>query len=177
MVATTGPVASEHSDGNQRGDTVAMRTYCRGLVIDRKIVGEAYREWLEAPAGRKNAWRVAREHGSAERLVDEVAREIAERRLSFRPIHRYDRAEQANGKVRTIGVSSVKQQLVDYVVVHCCAELIDARTGHYQTSSVAGRGSTFAMRAIRRWVAGGVLPCTSSRWTCGSATHRPATTW
>lgn len=65
-----------------------MKTYCRGLRIDRAIVEEAYREWREAPAGKKNAWRVAHEHGSAANLIDEVAREIAERRLSFETIHR-----------------------------------------------------------------------------------------
>ena len=129
-----------------------MKTYCRGLEVDRATVEEAYREWCEAPAGKKNAWRVPREHGSAAQLIDEVAREIAERRLSFEPIHRYERLEPTSGKVRTIGISSVKQQLVDYVVVHCCADLLKARTGHYQVSSVKGKGATFAMRTIRRWV-------------------------
>lgn len=132
-----------------------MKTYCRGLRIDRAIVEEAYREWREAPAGKKNAWRVAHEHGSAANLIDEVAREIEERRLAFEPIHRYDHIEPTNGKVRTIGVSSVKQQLVDYVVVHCCADFLKARVGHYQASSVKGKGATFTMRTIRKWVTGG----------------------
>lgn len=129
-----------------------MKTYCRGLRIDRAIVEEAYREWREAPAGKKNAWRVAHEHGSAANLIDEVSREIAERRLSFEPIHRYNRVEPTNGKVRTIGVATVKQQLVDYVVVNCVRGLLDAKVGHYQASSVRGKGSTFTMRTIRRWV-------------------------
>lgn len=144
--------ASERSDGNQRGKPVGMKTYCRGLTINRAIVEEAYREWCEAPAGKKNAWRVPQEHGSAAELVDEVTREIAERRLEFEPIHRYDHIEPTNGKVRTIGVSSVKQQLVDYVVVHCCSDFLNARIGHYQASSVKGKGATFTMRTIRRWV-------------------------
>ena len=131
-----------------------MKTYCRGLRINRAIVEEAYREWSEAPAGKKNAWRVAHEHESAANLIDEVAREIAERRLTFEPIHRYDHIEPTNGKVRTIGVSSVKQQLVDYVVVHCCADFLKARAGHYQASSVKGKGATFTMRTIRKWVTG-----------------------
>lgn len=155
IATTTGPVACESSDGNQRGEPVGMKTYCRGLAIDRAIVEEAYREWCEAPAGKKNAWRVVQEHGSAASLIDEVAREIAERRLVFEPIHRYDHIEPTNGKVRTIGVSSVKQQLVDYVVVHCCADFLKARVGHYQASSVKGKGATFTMRTIRKWVTGG----------------------
>lgn len=132
-----------------------MKTYCRGLAIDRRVVEEAYREWCEAPAGKKNSWRVEREHGSASNLIDEVTREIAERRLAFEPIHRYKRVEPTNGKVRVIGISSVKQQLVDYVVVHCCADLLNARVGHYQASSVKGKGATFTMRTIRKWVARG----------------------
>lgn len=116
---------------------------------------EAYREWLEAPAGKKNGWRVAREYGSADALIDEVADEIRGRRLSFRPIHRYDHVEHTNGKVRTIGVASIKQQLVDYVVVHCCEEFLSARAGHYQAASVKGKGGLFAMRSIKRWVSGG----------------------
>lgn len=132
-----------------------MRTYCRGLAIDREIVAEAYREWCEAPAGKKNVWRVAREYGSAAKLIDEVAEEIAARTLSFKPIHRYEHFEPTSGKTRTIGISSVKQQLVDYVVVHCCADLLRARAGYYQASSVKGKGATFAMRTIKRWVSGG----------------------
>ena len=132
-----------------------MKTYCKGLAIDRSIVKEAYREWCEAPAGKKNAWRVSHEHGSAANLIDEVAREISERRLKFEPIHRYNHTEPTNGKVRTIGVSSVKQQLVDYVVVHCCSDFLKARVGHYQASSVKGKGATFTMRSIRRWVKAG----------------------
>lgn len=132
-----------------------MKTYCKGLAIDRSIVAEAYREWSEAPAGKKNAWRVIQEHGCAANLIDEVAREIAERRLRFEPIHRCEHAEPTNGKVRTIGVESVKQQLVDYVVVHCCREFLDARAGYYQASSVKGKGAVFAMKTIRRWVSGG----------------------
>ena len=155
IATTTGPVACESSDGNQRGEPVGMKTYCRGLAIDRAIVEEAYREWCEAPAGKKNAWRVVQEHGSAASLIDEVAREIAERRLVFEPIHRYDHIEPTNGKVRTIGVSSVKQQLVDYVVVHCCADFLKARVGHYQASSVKGKGATFAMRTIPNRGTGG----------------------
>lgn len=132
-----------------------MKTYCRGLTINRAIVEEAYREWLEAPAGKKNGWRVAREYGGADALIDEVADEIRGRRLSFRPIHRYDHVEHTNGKVRTIGVASIKQQLVDYVVVHCCEEFLSARAGHYQAASVKGKGGLFAMRSIKRWVSGG----------------------
>ena len=40
-----------------------MKTYCRGLVVDRDVVERAYEEWLSHEAGRKNRRRVEREHG------------------------------------------------------------------------------------------------------------------
>lgn len=132
-----------------------MKTYCRGLVIDRKIVEMAFREWCEAPAGKKNAWRVSREYGSASNLIDEIVREIKQRCLSFKPIHRYNRLEPTNGKVRVIGVSSIKQQVVDYIVVHCCDDFLQAKVGYYQTSSIKGKGATFTMKTIKRWVQSG----------------------
>lgn len=38
-----------------------MKTYCRGLVVDRAVVERAYEEWLSHEAGRKNRRRVERE--------------------------------------------------------------------------------------------------------------------
>lgn len=128
-----------------------MRTYCKGLVVDEGLVSRAYSSWLAAPAGRKNAWRVPDEHGSAAELVAEVAAEIRERRLSLRPIKRYAHREPTNGKVRTIGVESVKQQLCDYVAVTALEPLLRARVGFWQVSSVRGKGQLMAARAIRMW--------------------------
>ena len=38
-----------------------MKTYCRGLVVDRTVVERAYEEWLSHEAGRKTD---RRNHGS-----------------------------------------------------------------------------------------------------------------
>lgn len=129
-----------------------MRTYCKGLVMDRAHVARAYDEWRRARAGRKNAWRVAREHGSADALIDELAREIEGRCLALRPIRRYEHTEPTNGKVRVIGVESVKQQVIDYAIVLALGPLLKARVGHWQVAGVPGKGQVAARDAMRRWV-------------------------
>lgn len=136
-----------------------MKTYCRGLSIGRPEVERAYEAWLAAPAGHKNAFRVPREHGSADRLIDELADEIRGRRLTLKPINRHEQVEPTNGKVRLIGVLSVKQQLLDYVIVTCAAPLLRAKVGYYQVSGVPGKGGRFAVEAVERWVRDGSCSC------------------
>lgn len=85
-----------------------MKTYCKHMVIDREHVTEAYELWRVSDAGKKNEWRVAVEHGGKDALIDEIVKEVAARGLTFRPIERYPRREPTNGKIRIIGVESVK---------------------------------------------------------------------
>lgn len=127
-----------------------MKSYCKGLRVDRELVAAAYEKWRSGDSGRKNEWRVYQEHGSPDALIDEIAREVRERRLSFRPIRMYDRRDSR--KVRRIGQESVKQQVANYVAVEAMSDFLDARIGFYQVSSVAGKGSVFASRAVRSWV-------------------------
>lgn len=129
-----------------------MKTYCKGLRIDGALIGRAYESWLNAPAGKKNAWRVPDEHGSAEALVAEIEREIASRALALRPIKRYRHREPTNGKLRTIGVESVKQQVCDYVAIEALGGLLRAKVGFWQVSSVKGKGQLMAANAVGRWV-------------------------
>lgn len=132
-----------------------MKTYCKGLRIGRPEVERAYEAWLEAPSGRKNSWRVVREHGSAAALIDELVSEIQGRRLAFAPIRRYVRKEPTNGKERFIGVLSVKQQVTDYIIVTCAMPLLSAKVGYYQVSGIKGKGGRFATESVRRWVSDG----------------------
>ncbi len=127
-----------------------MKTYCRGLVVDEATVMRALEEWEGTGAGRKNAWRVPKEHGSREALVREVCEEIRGRCLRFRPIRYSERVE--GGKVRRIGVESVKQQLAGQVLIMCARPLFEARVGRYQCAGVKGRGQAYAARAVRRWL-------------------------
>lgn len=132
-----------------------MKTYCKGLVIDREVVMRAYEVWRSKPAGNDNWRRVYSEYGSVDALVDEITTEIRERRLRFRPIHRFEFIEPSNGKPRALGVQSVKQQVVDYVIITCVEPLLDARVGYWQVSGIPGKGNDFAERAIQKWVRDG----------------------
>lgn len=131
-----------------------MKTYLRRFDVDRAHVAAAYAEWTRSQAGRQNSWRVAREHGSADALIDEITAEIAARELEARPIAFRDIVDPANGKQRRIGVESVKQQVVDYVAVTALEPLIAARTGYWQVASVKGKGGAHVATALRKWTRG-----------------------
>lgn len=121
------------------------------MRIDAALIAAAYESWLRAPAGKKNAWRVEEEYGCADAFLGEIEREIAGRRLGFRPIKRYRHREPTNGKLRIIGVESVKQQVCDYVALEALRPLLAAKVGFWQVSSVKGKGQLIAARAARRW--------------------------
>lgn len=107
--------------------------------MDEALVISAYESWLDSKAGKKNAWRVQQEHGSASALIQEIVREVETRSLTFRPIKRYRHREPTNGKLRIIGVESVKQQVCDYVAVKAMSRVLDAKVGFWQVSSVPGK--------------------------------------
>jgi len=133
-----------------------MKSYCKGLVISRELVRRAYETWLTKPSGKKNGWRVAKEYGSADALVDEILWEVTLRTLEFRPIKRYRHREPTNGKIRIIGVESVKQQVCDYVAILALEPLLKAKIGFYQAAAVEGKGQKLCRGALRRWSRGAV---------------------
>ena len=131
-----------------------MKTYLRRFDITRETVRDAYDLWRRSQAGRLNSWRVAKEHGSADALIEEVYGEIKGRSLSCPPVRFRDIIDPNSGKERRIGVESIKQQLVDYVAVSCLQPLIDARTGYWQVASVKGKGGAYVATALRKWTRG-----------------------
>ena len=128
-----------------------LKTYCKDFTITEDHVAAAYEQWEKALAGKKNRHRIDEEHGDPETLIREITLEIRDRRLTLRPIHYYWHHEPSNGKLRRIGVQSVKQQVVDYVAVLALEQFLDARIGYYQVASMPGKGQLFAAKAIRRW--------------------------
>jgi len=129
-----------------------MKTYLRNYEVSRTDVWAALAAWRSGESGHKNGHRVAEEYGTDAALVEEIYEEMRGRRLTFRPIRRYRRMEPTNGKVRTIGVESVKQQVCDYLVTTLLADLYDARLGFYQVASVRDKGQRLCRGALRRWV-------------------------
>lgn len=129
-----------------------MKSYCKGLRVDGALISKAYESWLDASAGKKNAWRVPDEHGSDAALMAEIEGEIASRTLTLRTIKRYTHREPTNGKLRVIGVESVKQQVCDYVAIEALSDLLRAKVGFWQVSSVKGKGQLMAAHAVSRLV-------------------------
>jgi hypothetical protein len=149
---TTGLVAGTRTlRGDQRVGWSQLKSYCKGYAITRERVEDAYALWRSGESGRKNAWRVEEEHGSADALIDEIYEQINARTLEFRPIRRYTHIEPTNGKRRVIGVESVKQQVCDYVAVEALRPLIEARLGYYQCAGVRNKGQKLCRKALRRW--------------------------
>ena len=129
-----------------------MKTYCKNLVIEKRMIVAAYQKWLTAQSGHKNAWRVLEEYGCAQSLIDEIYSEISSRSLTFKSIHRYRYIEKTNGKERLIGVESVKQQVVDYLAIDCLEQFLKAKIGFYQVASIKGKGQLFAAKTAQKWV-------------------------
>ena len=129
-----------------------MKKYQRGHEIVRDDVARAVSAWLSGESGRKNGHRIVEEYGSVDALIDEILWEIVMRTLTFVPIRRYFSRERSNGKVRLIGIESVKQQVCDYLVVMLLDPLYEARVGFYQVASVKGKGQRLCRGALRRWV-------------------------
>lgn len=130
---------------------MCVKTYCKHTRIDETLVREAYQRWLRSRSGKRNGWRVEQEHGSAQALINEIAYEVSERRLRLRAISRHRYVEPTNGKVRTIGVESVKQQVLDYAIVIAIEPMLSAKVGFWQVGGIPGKGQLMAAHALRRW--------------------------
>lgn len=130
---------------------MCVKTYCKHTRIDETLVREAYQRWLRSRSGKRNGWRVEQEHGSAQALINEIADEVSERRLRLRAISRHRYVEPTNGKVRTIGVESVKQQVLDYAIVIAIEPMLSAKVGFWQVGGIPGKGQLMAAHALRRW--------------------------
>ena len=90
------------------------------------------------------------------KLVDymslKVYEEICNRKISLEPIRYEERIDGISKKVREIGISSMKQQLYDYIIVNACKEMFNAKIGHYQCASIPLKGQVFGKGAIETWI-------------------------
>lgn len=87
-----------------------------------------------------------------ERAAENLTREIKERDVHFPEIHYSMRYDGNSGKLREIGVESIKQQIYNYVAVNALKELFERKIGKYQCASVPGRGQVYGKNAIEKWI-------------------------
>lgn len=84
-------------------------------------------------------------------IADCIYKEIINRQIDLPPIRYQIRKDYSSGKLREIGISSMKQQLYDYITVNICKEMFMAKIGKYQCASIKGRGQIYGKRAIEKW--------------------------
>ena len=128
------------------------KTYLRKHRMSLTDVLMGHHSWISKESGKKNAHRIRKEHGCLMPFLMKLQYDIKNRCLSFDPIHRYNRVEPTNGKIRLIGVEPAKQQICDHTVTNLLQPLYDAKIGFYQVASVKGKGQRFCKTTLRKWV-------------------------
>ena len=128
-----------------------VKTYCKGVnITSQEHLEYAYAEFSRGNRTRKEFRDFFRIDPND--LFDWVRGMVEGRRLELPPITYFERTEPTNGKTRTIGRASAKQQFLDYVCVTALHDLFEAKVGYHQCASVRGKGQKHARRYIQRWV-------------------------
>lgn len=85
-------------------------------------------------------------------IVDEFQRELAERNFQLPAIQYRERIDGLSGKLRIIGIMSVKQQCYEHIVVGALMPLFNAKITAHQYASMEKRGQVAGMKKIRKWI-------------------------
>lgn len=78
--------------------------------------------------------------------------EIETRSIILKPIRYELKYDSTSMKIREIGISSIKQQIYDYIAVNACKPMFMAKIGFYQCASLEGRGQVYGKRALEKWI-------------------------
>lgn len=85
-------------------------------------------------------------------IARELIKEIKSRNIQLSPIVYQQRVDRSSLKVRDIGITSIKQQVYDYICVNAMKPMFNAKIGYYQCSSIKGRGQKHAKKAIEKCI-------------------------
>lgn len=98
-------------------------------------------------------------------LIHDIAvsifNEIDTQSIKLKPIIYQSRIDASSGKVREIGLASIKQQVYDYIAVRACKQMFLSKIGTYQCASIKGRGQIYGKKAIEKWTRKNPKKC---RW-------------
>lgn len=83
-------------------------------------------------------------------IANDLYEELNSKSITLKPIQYQCRFDNTSGKMRDIGISSIKQQIFDYVAVNSCKEMFDAKIGKFQCASLVGKGTLYGMKAIEK---------------------------
>ena len=151
-----------------------MKRYCKNIKLDAEWIKASMRECLsdkwsrldvadfltefypEDVTARQMEHMLQQNVSLADSLMDKAAKriewEIKNRKVTFPEIRYSVRYDGNSGKLREIGVESIKQQIYDYVAVNALMELFERKIGKYQCASVPGRGQVYGKKAIEKWI-------------------------
>lgn len=85
-------------------------------------------------------------------IAKDMLEEINNHEVKFRPIRYQERRDPSSMKLRHIGISSIKQQVYDYIVIEAMKEMLNAKIGKFQCASLKGRGQIYAKKRIEKWL-------------------------
>lgn len=85
-------------------------------------------------------------------IAKELYLEIKNRSIRLSPINYQERIDPSSGKIRVIGIASIKQQVYDYICVNALKPMLNAKIGYYQCASIKGRGQKRAKKAIEKCI-------------------------
>lgn len=85
-------------------------------------------------------------------MAQKIYEEIIDSKIKLEPIRYEHRVDAGSLKVREIGISSMKQQCIDYIAVNACITMFKAKIGHYQCASIPTKGQVFGKQAIETWI-------------------------
>lgn len=88
----------------------------------------------------------------ARNIAAEAAHRIAARELQLRAVRYRERIDKSSGKLRLIGDEEAMQQIFDYIAVYAADEVWKRRIVKQQASSLPGRGASYGVPMIRRWI-------------------------
>ena len=94
-------------------------------------------------------------------ISKDIYYEIVNKNIQLEPINYIQKKDNCSGKIRNIGIASIKQQIYDHVCVMACHNMFMSKIGRYQCASIKGRGQSYGKKTIERWVRKNPRKC---RW-------------
>ena len=140
--------------------------------MDRKLIQRAVYECLDGKYTRNDTLRMLSEYSHlsseyikemieqcgksavfpiVEAIVDGIKEELNQEKLRFPSIWYREKIDSSSQKLRKIGIQNIKQQLYDYIAVEGIKPFTKY-IGEYQCAAIKGRGQSYGIRAIRRWM-------------------------
>lgn len=154
-------------------DNRKMKTYCKKVdITDRKLIQRAVYKCLKKKYKRNDVHRMFAEYTGlsadfirrvlnefgikglkplVEMVIDGVREEIIQNNIKFKPIWYKNKIDASSQKVRRIGIQNIKQQIYDYIAVEAMGDILK-RIGEYKCAALKGRGQSYGIKAIKRWM-------------------------